>query len=156
MTPEDAPLAVFGDAVSAELTSLLDRRGVTVIRSSHAAMREAGGITLHPSGQKIVADQVIALPELRGPALPGIRRTATHGFVSTDRHGKVEGLERVFAAGDLTEFPVKTGASPHSKRMQRPIRSPRSPARTSLRNRSCRCCGAHSGPATVRSISRLA
>jgi sulfide:quinone oxidoreductase len=32
-----------------------------------------------------------------------------NGFVPTDAHGLVRGLDAVYAAGDLTDFPVKQG-----------------------------------------------
>jgi sulfide:quinone oxidoreductase len=109
ITPEDAPLAVFGTAVSEEVRRLLDQRGITTLTSSQCVMHEPRQLTVHPANNQITVDQVIALPELSGPVLPGIPRTATGGFISTDRHGRVIGVERVFAAGDLTDFPIKHG-----------------------------------------------
>jgi sulfide:quinone oxidoreductase len=109
VTPEEAPLAIFGGASSDELRRLLARRGIAVLTSSHCMMHEPGRLTVYPANRPVVADLVIALPELNGPALPGIPRRAVNGFISTDRHGRVDGLERVFAAGDLTDFPIKHG-----------------------------------------------
>jgi sulfide:quinone oxidoreductase len=109
ITPEDAPLAVFGSAVSQEVATLLQERGITTLTSSRCVMREPRRLTVHPANRQIVADQVIALPELRGPAIPGIPRSAAGGFISTDRYGHVAGVDRVFAAGDLTDFPIKHG-----------------------------------------------
>ena len=34
---------------------------------------------------------------------------AGRGFVRTDQHGRVEGREHVYAAGDITTFPLKQG-----------------------------------------------
>jgi sulfide:quinone oxidoreductase len=31
------------------------------------------------------------------------------GFVPTDEHGRVTGIDSVYAAGDLTQFPIKQG-----------------------------------------------
>jgi sulfide:quinone oxidoreductase len=109
VTPEDAPLAVFGAETSQQVQELLDRRGIITYASSHMVMHEPHRLTVHPAGRQVAADQVITLPELRGPAVPGIPHRATGGFISTDRHGQVTGLERVFAAGDLTDFPIKHG-----------------------------------------------
>ena len=39
------------------------------------------------------------------PACP----TTTEGFVPVDEHGRVAGCDRVFAAGDVTDFPLKQG-----------------------------------------------
>jgi sulfide:quinone oxidoreductase len=109
ITPEDSPLAVFGAAVSQEVAALLDEHGITTLTSSRCVMHEPRRLTVHPANRQIVADQVIALPELSGPAVPGIPRSASGGFISTDRNGRVAGVDRVFAAGDLTDFPIKHG-----------------------------------------------
>jgi sulfide:quinone oxidoreductase len=109
VTPEDAPLAVFGAAVSQQVKALLDERRIVTYTSSHIAMHEPHHLTVHPANNQVAADQVITLPELRGPAIPGIPHRATGGFISVDRHGQVTGLDNVFAAGDLTDFPIKHG-----------------------------------------------
>lgn len=54
-------------------------------------------------------DRVVALPELLGRAIPGIPRSGPGEFIPVDVHSGVVGLERVYAAGDATEFPVKHG-----------------------------------------------
>jgi CBS domain-containing protein len=48
------------------------------------------------------------LPRLRGPRLDGLPQTLD-GFIPVDAHGRVSGLEDVYAAGDITNFPVKQG-----------------------------------------------
>jgi sulfide:quinone oxidoreductase len=109
ITPEDAPLAVFGAQISKQVTALLDQRRIVTHTSSHIVMHEPHRLTVHPANNLVAADQVITLPELRGPAVPGIPHSARGGFISTDRHGQVTGVERVYAAGDLTDFPIKHG-----------------------------------------------
>ncbi len=52
---------------------------------------------------------MIALPELVGPVTPGVPKSSSHNFISVDAHGRVSGLERVYAAGDAVDFPVKHG-----------------------------------------------
>jgi sulfide:quinone oxidoreductase len=47
-------------------------------------------------------------PRLVGPRLRGIP-SGRDGFIDTDAHGRLAGLEDVFAAGDATAFPVKQG-----------------------------------------------
>jgi sulfide:quinone oxidoreductase len=46
---------------------------------------------------------------LVGPALPGVPTQDARGFIPTDVHCKVRDVERVYAAGDATDFPVKHG-----------------------------------------------
>jgi sulfide:quinone oxidoreductase len=109
VTPEDAPLAVFGLAVSEEVGRILEAQRITVITSAHAEVREAGRITIHPGDYELRATRIVALPELYGPPLAGVPVTAAGGFVSIDEHSKVRQLERVYAAGDVTDFAVKHG-----------------------------------------------
>jgi CBS domain-containing protein len=56
----------------------------------------------------IAADRVLALPRLQGHPIHGVPQTV-EGFVPVDEHGRVVGVEDVFAAGDITTFPVKHG-----------------------------------------------
>jgi sulfide:quinone oxidoreductase len=58
--------------------------------------------------RRLRVDRVIALPELYGPPVRGIP-LGEHGFVRVDPHGRVPGVEHVYAAGDATDFPVKYG-----------------------------------------------
>ena len=57
---------------------------------------------------EIEADRVVALPRIEGPRLPGVPHDA-NGFVPIDDHGGVLDVEDVYAAGDLTNFPIKQG-----------------------------------------------
>jgi sulfide:quinone oxidoreductase len=51
---------------------------------------------------------VIALPQLRGPALAGLPQD-DGGFIPVEEYGQVRGVERVWAAGDATDTPIKQG-----------------------------------------------
>lgn len=109
VTPEDAPLAVFGSEVSRAVEQLLEENGVLVVSSSHAETPEVGQVTLHPGGRQLHVDRIISLPQLYGPDLPGVPTAAPGRFISVDVHCRVPTLERVYAAGDATDFPVKQG-----------------------------------------------
>jgi sulfide:quinone oxidoreductase len=108
-TPEDAPLAVFGSQVSEAVDRLLVDNGILVVPSAHAATPAAGQVTLHPGGRELYVDRVVALPQLFGPNLPGVPTGSASGFVAVDAHCQVRTLDSVFAAGDVTDFPVKHG-----------------------------------------------
>jgi sulfide:quinone oxidoreductase len=108
-TPEDAPLAVFGDAVSDAVARLLEENGITTITSAHSSVPEPGLVAIHPGDRRLKVDRVIALPQLFGPATPGVPGGADSGFIAIDNHCRVRGLENVFAAGDATDFPIKFG-----------------------------------------------
>jgi len=109
VSSEDAPLAVFGDAVSEAVLALLDEARIRFIPSEHAETPEPGEVALHPSGQSLHVDRVIALPELFGPSTPGVPKHDGQGFVSVDEQCRVRGLDGVYAAGDITDYPIKYG-----------------------------------------------
>jgi sulfide:quinone oxidoreductase len=54
-------------------------------------------------------DRVVALPQLSGPPVPGVASDASGGFIPIDAYCRVRDLERVYAAGDATDFAVKYG-----------------------------------------------
>jgi sulfide:quinone oxidoreductase len=106
-TPEEAPLALFGRAGSSELRELLETRGIGLRTHVTPVAFENGALRLVPGGL-IEADRVVAAPRLQGPALPGVP-SDWHGFVPTDEHGRVGSEVDIYAAGDLTQFPLKQG-----------------------------------------------
>jgi hypothetical protein len=107
VTYESAPLEVFGARASRAVADLLDDAGIEIVtrRVPHMARR---GRLLLDDGAELEAERVVALPELRAPFLPGVPRGAG-GFIRTDDLGRVTGLDRVFAAGDASSFPIKQG-----------------------------------------------
>ena len=107
ITPEDSPLAALGINASAEVAELLAAAGITTITSATCQIRDPGRIDIYPLRSSIPVDQVISLPELYAPSLPGVPTSAERGFVTIDPHGAVHGLKRVYAAGDITDTPVK-------------------------------------------------
>jgi sulfide:quinone oxidoreductase len=108
VTPEDAPLAIFGTGASAGVRQLLQEAGISLVTSTYAEVPEQGRVVLNPGDRRLSVDRVVALPELYGPAVRDLR-LGEHGFIPVDMHCKVRGEERVYAAGDATDFPVKQG-----------------------------------------------
>jgi sulfide:quinone oxidoreductase len=109
VTPEDAPLAVFGAPVSQAVAELLAENRVDTLTSAHAEVSAPGRVSIRPGGQVLEVDRIVALPQLFGPDPPGIPRSAPDGFIPVDAHSRVTGVERVYAAGDATDFPLKYG-----------------------------------------------
>jgi sulfide:quinone oxidoreductase len=108
ITPEPRPLAVFGAGPSAVVARLLAAAGVEFVGSTHADV-ERGAVRLVPGDRVVPVDGAVALPLVRGVALEGVPAEPALGFVPVDRHGRVVGLEHVYAAGDATDFPIKQG-----------------------------------------------
>jgi len=107
VTHEQAPLELFGPTASDTIGSLLADRGIEVRTSTYAVAFEDGSLDVKPEGA-IAADRVVAMPRLQAPTITGVP-TDGRGFIPTDDHGRVHSLDRVFAAGDITTFPVKQG-----------------------------------------------
>ena len=106
VTTEPAPLASFGPRASEEVAALMRSHDVEFI-SAHAIRHEAGRLLL-AGGRQLEIDLAISLIRLGGPAIHGLPHDH-QGFLPVDEHGRVTGVERVFAAGDATAFPIKQG-----------------------------------------------
>lgn len=107
VTPEEQPLELFGAAAAEAITPLLLRRGIALRTSSMPAVVRRRSLVLAGGGEVFV-DRVVTLPLLEGPAIPGLPRDA-RGFIPVDAHGRVAGVDGVYAAGDVTAFPLKQG-----------------------------------------------
>jgi sulfide:quinone oxidoreductase len=108
VTPEQRPLSLFGEGPSGAVAELLEAAGIEFIGGSHVTLDD-GAVRLIPGGRALGAERVVALPLVRGPKLEGIPAEPDFGFIPVDRHGRVDGLDGVYAAGDATNFPVKQG-----------------------------------------------
>jgi sulfide:quinone oxidoreductase len=108
ITPESAPLGIFGPAPSAAVGELLRARGIEVLTDS--TVREVGseGIRLSPGDRVLGPAEAISLAIMQGPAIEGLPSDEA-GFIPVDEHSRVKGLEAVYAAGDGTTFPIKQG-----------------------------------------------
>jgi sulfide:quinone oxidoreductase len=107
VTPEARPLDLFGSPVSDAVEELLEIRNIEVRTSAVAVSWDDDELQL-ADGSRIAAGAAIALPRLEGADIRGVPRDA-HGFVATDDFGWVLGLTDVYAAGDMTQCPLKQG-----------------------------------------------
>jgi sulfide:quinone oxidoreductase len=107
VTPEQQPLWLFGPAAATALEGLLSDRGIA-LRTHARAIAVVEDELLLAGGDTVAADAVVALPVLAGPRIPGLPAD-DNGFIPVNAHGRVAGLEGVYAAGDATAFPVKQG-----------------------------------------------
>ena len=107
VTPEDAPLELFGATASSAIAELLEDRSIELVHGTTSLSFAAGALQIAPGGS-IPADRAVALPRLEGPRLNGVF-SDPQGFLPTDPFGQVHGEIDVWAAGDATSFPLKQG-----------------------------------------------
>jgi sulfide:quinone oxidoreductase len=107
VTPEPRPLQLFGDAAGRAVAELLGQHGIGLRTDTVPLSAEEGVLRFVGTGE-VEADRVVALPRIEGPRLPGIPYDS-NGFVPIDEHARVREVDDVYAAGDLTNFPIKQG-----------------------------------------------
>jgi sulfide:quinone oxidoreductase len=107
VTPEGAPLGLFGAGISNELVRLMRDAGISFYGASFARFGH-GELTLQPGGITLRPGRVVALPLLEGPQITGVP-SDPHGFIPVTEHGAVLGVDGVYAAGDVTSYPIKHG-----------------------------------------------
>jgi sulfide:quinone oxidoreductase len=108
VTPEERPLAIFGERASEGVSELLAKARIETITNAYAEIPEQGRIVIGPGHRHVQAARIVALPELYGPAIHGFP-LSHDGFISVDRFGRVPDCGPLFAAGDATDFAVKQG-----------------------------------------------
>ncbi len=104
-TAELEPLAAFGSRASRQVADLLRDHGVRFIPNADVDRVHDGCLRIGSEGS-IRVDLAVALPILRGPAVPGVPHDLG-GFTPVDEQGRVSGLDRVYAVGDMTSRPLK-------------------------------------------------
>jgi sulfide:quinone oxidoreductase len=108
VTPEAAPLIMFGRAASEAVAGLLRIRDIDVETKTYVSESADGELSLTPEARKLDAGAILALPLIEGPGLAGLPAD-DHGFIPIDEHARVIGVDDVYAAGDGTTFPIKQG-----------------------------------------------
>jgi sulfide:quinone oxidoreductase len=108
ITPEELPLRVFGRTASAAVAKAMEDAGVELMAASYVDRADRGTLHVSPAGQVIDAGRMVTVPRLAGPGIAGLPADE-QGFIPVDEHGRVRGVDSVFAAGDGTTFPIKQG-----------------------------------------------
>ena len=107
VSAERRPLEVFGRDASELVAAELAARGVHFVGESPAIAWREGALAIQ-GGAPVTADRVVTVPQLRVGRLAGIP-ASWWGFVPTDTFGRIEGISDVYAAGDMTTYPIKQG-----------------------------------------------
>lgn len=107
VTHEPTPLSLFGPVASSRVSGLLRERGIA-LHAHRRPLSFADGWLELDEELTLAADRVVSLPRLEGHRVAGVPDDG-NGFVKVDGRGRVEELEDVYAAGDITTFPIKQG-----------------------------------------------
>lgn len=107
VTPEQRPLAAFGAKAAEAVEQRLGRAGVTLRTGEYGCRCDPGALGLVPDAE-IRADRVVTLAAAAPPPIGGLPADA-EGFLRTDSHCRMDHLPGVYAAGDVTSFPLKQG-----------------------------------------------
>jgi sulfide:quinone oxidoreductase len=105
VSPEERPLEIFGPEASETVAHQLSSEGITFLGGTAADVVHNAVVA---GGRRIETDRVVTLPVLLGTDITGLP-VNDDGFVPVDRHGGVTGLSGIYAAGDVTDSPVKQG-----------------------------------------------
>ena len=108
ITHEQRPLQAFGTAASELLEQLHADANVTLVLGAVPDVPRTGRIVARPGEAAIEVDRIVAMPMARGRAVSGLPST-DRGFLPVDAHGRVTGVPGVYAAGDITDHPLKQG-----------------------------------------------
>jgi sulfide:quinone oxidoreductase len=107
VTAETAPLWIFGVEAGDAMREMFAERGIGLLTGVRVLAAADGKLELDGS-EPVSADRAIALPQLVGPAIAGLPHN-DQGFLPVDAHGAVVDATDVYAAGDVTAFPLKQG-----------------------------------------------
>jgi sulfide:quinone oxidoreductase len=108
VTPEQEPLGIFGSRASAAVRALLQEDRIVLHTSSYGVPSRPGWLDVWPGERRMRVDRIVTSPRLAGRRLRGVP-CGPDGFLHTDAHGRLADLHGVFAAGDVTAFPIKQG-----------------------------------------------
>jgi sulfide:quinone oxidoreductase len=106
VTPEAGPLELFGEDASVDLSFLLAEAGIQLHAGVEAEIEAPG--RLRAGETTIEVERIVSAPRLEGPRIAGLPANP-EGFLPTDAHARVLGVPDVYAAGDVTAFPIKQG-----------------------------------------------
>jgi sulfide:quinone oxidoreductase len=107
VTPEHAPLSLFGEEASAAVAGELQHAGID-LRTGVVGRRTQRGLALEPGDEVLEVQRIYAVPRIVGPALEGLPHDE-EGFILTGDDSLVKGATRTWAAGDGIRSPVKFG-----------------------------------------------
>ena len=107
VTPEHAPLSLFGEDVSLAIGEELATAGVR-LRTGVVGEMDGKALVLRPGDERLDVQRVFSVPRLLGPGIEGLEMD-DEGFLRVDDMGRALGADRTWAAGDGVVSPIKFG-----------------------------------------------
>jgi sulfide:quinone oxidoreductase len=108
VSPEHAPLALFGAEASAAVAALLQKAQISFRGHCYTRQGSDGRPEAVPDITPLDSQRFVALPTIEGSPIDGVPADE-RGFIAVDEHGRVPTLSDVYAAGDATTYPIKQG-----------------------------------------------
>jgi sulfide:quinone oxidoreductase len=105
VTYEAEPAELIGAEGSRAIADRLAEAGIELRADSDPIAFEEGFLLLR-DGRRVEVDRVLAMAAVDGPRIAGLPRDPG-GFLSVDAFGRVHGAPGVWAAGEVTSYPVR-------------------------------------------------
>ena len=106
---EPAPMLVTGPVVGAQVTQMLERKGIAYFPSHQVSKVEAGSLQF-ANGATAAFDLLLYVPPHRAPAVvTAAGLCAESGWIAVDRETMATQFPGVYAIGDVTSIPLKMG-----------------------------------------------
>jgi len=107
ITPEAQALELLGPAARAAVGPMLDALGIELVANAQPRTVVDGGLLLC-DGALVEADHVVTMADIVARPVAGLP-TDRAGFIPVDLHGRVAGEPSVYAAGEVTSYPLRQG-----------------------------------------------
>ena len=107
VTPERRPLELFGAAAADAVMPLLSALEIELMTSAQPREVMAAGLRID-DGAIVPADHVVTVADIVARPVAGLPFDRC-GFVPVDGHGRVAGEDHIYAAGEVTSFPLRQG-----------------------------------------------
>ena len=105
VTYERGPAELIGPAASRTISRRLAEAGIDLHTESEPIAFEDGSLALRGGGE-LEFDRVLAMAAVDGPRISGLPRDS-EGFLPVDEFGRVSGAPGIWAAGEVTSYPVR-------------------------------------------------
>jgi sulfide:quinone oxidoreductase len=105
VTYESRAVELLGREAERIVKGRLADAGIELVTDGEPVAFAEGSLALQPGGS-VPADRALSMSVVEGPRISGLPRDGD-GFLPVDGFGRVQGTKRIWAAGEVTSFPVR-------------------------------------------------